>query len=647
MRVAAIFGDNMVLQRDVPIPVWGTAKAGEAVTVTLAGQNARAVTGADGRWQVTLPAQPAGGPLEMTISGETTRVLRNVLLGDVWVCSGQSNMEFSVGGVFNAEAEIAAADYPAMRLFTIQKHTAYAPETDLPEDSYWLACTPDSIPSFSAVGYFFGRELQRELGVPIGLINTSWGGTVAETWTSREALLAEPVLQDMVTMYDRAIAHIEQLNEDYQQAKIKWSDGVIPQDPGNTGWAQGWADPATDASEWERMLLPGGWQAQGLNFSGVFWFRKEVEVPAAWAGKALTLSIGACDKSDVTYFNNVEVGGLSIDERGDAWCVQRVYTVPGELVRAGKNVIAVRVFSNIYQGGMIGPATAMRLTLAGEQDGTIISLKGEWTYRIEHNFGLVATPFGGPPAPPGPDNPNWPTLLYNGMIAPMLPYAIRGAIWYQGESNAGRGEEYRVLFPTMISDWRHRFGVGDFPFLFVQLANYMEAPVEPGDCPWAELREAQMQTLSLPNTGMAVTIDIGAADDIHPRNKQDVGRRLALSALANTFGRTDIVYSGPLYDHMTVEGGTIRLHFTHAGGLNCVGDKLAGFAIAGADRKFVWADAVIDGDTVVVSSPAVSQPVAVRYGWDNNPPCNLYNVANLPASPFRTDTWRAGVPAMA
>jgi len=646
MRLAAIFSDNMVLQREVPIPVWGTARAGEAVTVTLAGQTAKTVAGVDGHWELRLPALPVGGPYEMIVSGDETLTLHNVLLGEVWICSGQSNMEWPTELSNNGEAEVAAANYPNMRLFTVPKHAAYTPEDDIPNASGWAVCTPASIPLFSAVGYFFGRMLHQELQVPVGLINASWGGTVAETWTSRQALLAEPSLVEMVENYDRAILNIDKLIEDYRQAKVKWANGTVPEDPGNSGWERGWADPATDISEWEQILLPGGWQLRGHNYSGVFWFRKEVDVPANWAGKELVLSIGACDKSDVTYFNNVQVGGVSIEERSDSWCMPRVYTIPAELVKVGKNVIAVRVFSNIYQGGMIGPSSLMHLTVAGDANEAAMVLKGEWAYQVEHNFGIVATPFGGPAAPPGQDNPNWPTLLYNGMIAPVIPYALRGAIWYQGESNVGRSVEYQTLFPVMISDWRQRFGVGDFPFLFVQLANYMEEPTEPADCPWAELREAQTMTLGLNNTGMAVIIDIGEAADIHPRNKQDVSKRLALNALANTYGRTELPYSGPMYDHLEVEGNTIRLFFTHLnGGLRCASDKLTGFAIAGEDRTFVWADAHLDGDTVVVSSPQVPHPVAVRYGWDNNPLCNLYNQAELPASPFRTDKWVAGIPA--
>ena len=644
MQLASVFGDHMVLQREIPIPVWGTAAVGEAVTVTLAGQQARTVADARGQWMLQLPAMPAGGPFEMTVSGASTLSLRDVMIGEVWVCSGQSNMEMAVQSVNDAEGEIERAAYPDIRLFTVPKHTAFTPETAVSDPHAWELCAPNTVPAFSAVGYFFGRELYQRLGVPIGLINTSWGGTVAETWTSREGLLAEPSLHPLLENLDNTLPNLEQMTAAYEAEKRQWELSPMRQDPGNSGWAQGWADPATDTTDWDEMPLPGAWQERGMIFSGVFWFRREVEIPAAWAGKDLTLSIGACDKSDVTYFNNVEMGGLSIDERSDAWCIPRTYTIPAALVQSGKNTIAVRVFSNIYHGGMTGPASQMHIGPV-DASGAPISLVGPWRYQIEYNFGLVTPPPITAPAPPGMDNPNWATLLYNGMIAPLIPYAIRGAIWYQGESNADRGEQYRTLFPAMITDWRKRFAVGDFPFLFVQLANFMEPPTEPTDCQWAELREAQTMTLDLANTGMAVIIDIGEAVDIHPRNKQDVGYRLALNALANTYGMADLPYSGPLYTRMEVEGNAIRLFFDHTnGGLQCRGERLEAFAIAGEDRAFVWADAVIDGDTVLVSSPHVSAPVAARYGWANNPPCNLYNGANLPASPFRTDAWPACVP---
>jgi sialate O-acetylesterase len=381
------------------------------------------------------------------------------------------------------------------------------------------------------------------------------------------------------------------------------------------------------------MELPASWQNRGLDFSGVLWFRKELELPAGWHGKELRLAIGATDKGDVTYFNNVQVGSITMDDRQDSWCLLRTYAIPANLVKTGKNVIAVRVRSDKYDGGMIGPAEAMHLSCPALPESSSIPLTGVWQYAVENNYGKIVIPA----IPPGPDNPNSPSVLFNGMISPLIPFAIRGAIWYQGESNADRAVQYRTLFPAMIQDWRTQWNQCEFPFMFVQLANFRTQAVTPVESSWAELREAQTMTLRLPDTGMAVAIDIGEALDIHPQNKQDVGLRLALNALAQTY-RQQVSYSGPMFKNMTRTGKTLELHFDHVnGGLECRGEKLLGFTIAGADRKFVWADAKISGDTVIVSSPEIAEPEFVRYAWADNPACNLYNTAGLPAVPFRSD----------
>jgi sialate O-acetylesterase len=361
-------------------------------------------------------------------------------------------------------------------------------------------------------------------------------------------------------------------------------------------------------------------------------------LPADWAGKSLVLDLGAIDKGDVTYFNNEAVGQLD-PLLPNAWCTPRHYPVPGHLVKAGRNTIAVRVVSHVYGGGLSGPAALMRLTPA-DNSRAAIPLAGEWRLQVEHNYGRV-TPFPGVPAPQGPGNPNSPYILYNSMVAPLVPYAIRGATWYQGESNAGKAFAYRNLLPALIRDWHRVWGQGEFPFLIVQLANYMARRDGPQECAWAELRDAQLHTArTVPQAGLAVIIDIGEATDIHPRNKQDVGARLAAWALAHTYQVKGVVASGPLYCGMTAEGSRLRLSFDYVdGGLVARGGELQGFAVAGADRKFVWAKARIEGERIVVWSDAVAQPVAARYAWADNPLCNLYNQAGLPASPFRTDNW--------
>lgn len=636
LKVAGIFSDHMVLQRNIPIPVWGWAAPGEIITVDLAGRAASATALADGAWRAILPPMEAGGPFQLRVAGSETIAFEDVMVGEVWICSGQSNMQFLLSSAQDAEQEMAAADYPQLRYFTVNRTAKLAPQPDTP--GQWRCCDPAAAANLSAVGYYFGREIHRAIGVPVGLIDSSWGGTIAEAWTSREALLTDPCYRRMVEEYEMELRDPEEFQRRWQASQAEWERKFKLKDERNEGEAQGWAAPDFSDADWREMFLPCLWQSAGHNYSGVFWFRKTVDIPASWAGRDLKLSLGPVDKSDVTYVNGVRVGGLDFEGRPDAWCTPRHYPVPGALVKAGRNVIAVRVFSHFNAGGFGGEPAAMQLAL-GDGAAPPLALAAAWRYRLERKFGLV------PPPPQGrtlrgEGNPNSPAMLFNNMILPLLPYAMRGAIWYQGESNAGQARQYRVLFPLLIRDWRRVWGQGEFPFLFVQLANFMARDREPGDSQWAELREAQTMTLAVPHTGMAVAIDIGDAKDIHPRNKKDVGIRLALPALADVYGFQNLVYSGPLYKSARVEGSAMRVEFEHVGaGLVARGGDLRGFAVAGADRKFVWAAARIDGRSVVVSSPQAPQPAAVRYNWANNPDGNLYNSSDLPASPFRTDDW--------
>jgi len=492
VKLPAVISGNMVLQRGKKIPIWGWAELGEKVSVKgswqLFGTSTKAKD--NGKWTVKIQPPKAGGPYEIVLKGNNTITLKNILVGEVWVCSGQSNMAMSVRSSANAEQEIAEADYPNIRLFTVERKVAEQPQTDCAGS--WTSCSPETIPDFSAAAYYFGRELHKELSVPIGLIHTSWGGTPAEAWTRREMLEKDEDFAPILKRYDDAIAKYPQAKKKYEEDVEKWKEAV----------------------------------------------------------------------------KKAKAEGKKAPRR--------------------------------------------------------------------------------PSRPFGPWSPHSPAGLYNAMIAPLIPYGIGGAIWYQGESNAGRAYQYRQLFPAMIKNWRNDWGQGDFPFLFVQLANFMAVDPEPVDSAWAELREAQLMTLALANTGMAVIIDVGEADNIHPKNKQDVGKRLALWALGKSYGKK-LEYCGPIYKSMKVERRLIvrgekrsseciiRLFFEHVGGGLAAGGggPLKGFAVAGADRKFVWADAKIDGNTVVVSSNKVSEPVAVRYGWANNPLCNLYN--KLLTGPIKDD----------
>ncbi|MFZ4777472.1 MAG: sialate O-acetylesterase [Terrimicrobiaceae bacterium] len=625
----------MVLQQGIPVPVWGTAEPGLIATVQFAGQKKVAIADSQGRWEVRLDPMAANAdPQELKIAGNpgseiSDHIFTNVLVGEVWVCSGQSNMEFPVIGSLHGGAEILAASFPDIRLFTVPNRPSGIPETSL-GGATWCACSPETVATFSAVAYFFGRELHRRLKVPIGLINTSWGGTVAEAWTSWDGLSDDPATREIVETFERDMPLIAERRLTWQRVLKTLEEDERLRDSGNTKLCEGWADLAEPKGTWADMDLPGTWQSQGCNHSGIFWFRKTVEIPVSWAGQDLRLSIGATDKSDITYFNNEQVGSITMADRVDAWSLPRTYTVPGKWVKAGRNVLAVRVHSDKCAGGMTGPSELMNLSCPSCGEGAVISLAGIWRYAIEANYGLVDVPM----EPPG--HQNAPGALFNGMISPLLPYAIRGAIWYQGESNADRAQQYQALFPALIRDWRRAWGQGDFAFYFVQLANYMARWPRPSESKWAELREAQAMALALPNTGMAVAIDIGEADDIHPRNKHDVGMRLAFSALNQTYGCSEVIPCGPLFRSVKRDGSSLRILFDSAGsGLECRGETLQGFAVAGDGGRFVWASANIDNEEVVVSSPDVSRPTSVRYAWADNPAANLFNMTGLPASPFQ------------
>jgi sialate O-acetylesterase len=631
-----LFGDGMVLQRGVRFPVWGWTTPGARVKVSMRGTEATAVADARGKWLARLGPFDAGGPYTLAVEGPQSVTLKGVLVGDVWLASGQSNMEMGVTQVNDAQAEVASADYPQIRLFAVPKVAGVRPQETV--NARWLVCTPANVAAggwggFSAVAYFFGRRLHRELGVPIGLIHSSWGGTAAEGWVSAEALSGMPDFLPAVNNLESVWADSRKSPADYDRQLEEW---WARNDPGSSAGTS-WADPSFDASGWKRMRLPQFWEDAGLpGYDGVVWFRKSFELPREWEGRDLTLSLGPVDDRDTTFVNGVRVGALS------QWDTPRSYRVSAALLKPGTNTVAVRVLDTGVGGGIYGKPEQLRIEPAEGGRAAPLSLAGEWSYRAS----VALAKFETQPPQEGGNDFSVPEIRYNGMIAPLLPFAIKGAIWYQGETNVGRAEQYGRLMPVLIRDWRERFGVGEFPFLIVQLANYLERRDEPADSEWARLREAQLHVSQhVPRSGLAVTIDIGDAKDIHPKDKQDVGTRLALVALAKVYGRR-LEYSGPTYRSMKIEGGRIRLSFDHAeGGLVARdGARLAGFAVSGNDGRFIWADAVIEGKDVVLSSPEVKRPAAARYAWADNPACNLYNRAGLPASPFRTDDFPASPP---
>lgn len=618
IRLSQLICDHMVMQRNQPVNLWGWAKEGMTIQVMFQNQTYESIAaGTTGEWTVTLPAMPAGGPYVLTIKDEgETLTIKDVWLGDVWICSGQSNMEWMVKGSNNAAKEIATTKDQKIRHFKVPKSYSFEPEATLAGGT-WEVAAPETVGDFTAVGFFFARELRKHHDVAIGLINTSWGGSRIEPWMSGEALGYESPKETMLEMKREMDAETSTMRK-AMEARL----GHFPtEDMGMKGQDAIWAASDWDDGDWETMKLPGLWEGQGWDkLDGVVWFRKTIHLSEAEANRGGTLHLGKIDDSDITWVNGQHVGAME-----SAWSSERIYPVAAEVLTAGANVITVRVEDSGYGGGFHGKSSGMYYEVGDEQK----SLSTAWKYKI--GKAILST---------AQQHHHTPMLLYNKMIHPILNYPIKGALWYQGESNTGKEDAiaYRQLFPAMIKDWRSRWNCGDFPFLFVQLANFGAKQTAPEESGWAVLRESQSQTLDLVNTGQAVIIDIGEAEDIHPQNKQDVGYRLALAARHFAHGEK-LIYSGPVYQSMKIEGNKIRLHFSDRGsGLLAKNKELQGFAIAGKDQKYVWAKAEIDGETVLVWSDAVSNPVSVRYAWEDNPEtANLYNKEGLPASPFRTD----------
>jgi sialate O-acetylesterase len=620
VRLPRLVSDGMVLQRDAQVKVWGWAAQREKVTVSFHDSVYFATANEKGEWTILLSGLKAGGPFTMTVSASNIITVKDIMIGDVWVCSGQSNMELPVRRVRPLYGkEIASSANPYIRHFTVpQKYDFNAPENDL-DSGKWESPNPTAVLNFSAVAYFFGTDLYEKYHVPIGLINTSLGGSPAESWLSEEALKQFPNhLNEAQRFRD---ANLIRQIESQDKARIDaWYAELWQKDEGYRDSQKPWSETALSTDGWRRMNVPGYWAATELGaVNGVVWFRKDVEVPASMIGKPVELNLGRIVDADSVFINGVFVGTTSYQYP------PRWYSLPPNVLKAGPNTVVVRVISNIGKGGFVLDKPYQIVC-----EGGTIDLKGPWLYRLGARMEPLASQ----------TFIRWKPLgLFNAMLAPLLNYAIKGVIWYQGESNAERPIEYRDLFPAVIRDWRAKWNQGDFPFLFVQLPNFMEAKDQPSESNWALLREAQLRTLSLPRTGMAVAIDIGEWNDIHPLNKKDVGKRLALAAQKVAYADDKVVYSGPIYQSMKVDGDKIIIAFTNTGsGLVARGEELKTFAIAGSDKRFVWAKAKIENNRVVVWSEMVSNPVAVRYAWADNPEgANLYNAEGLPASPFRTD----------
>ena len=618
------YSSNMVLQQKTTFELAGRAAPGGTVTVRVGWAKAPLTAKADngGRWSVTLTTPKAGGPYTLSFAdGNDELTLTNVMCGEVWFCSGQSNMEMPVlgwGHVLNCEEEAANANYPKIRLYQVKRNTPLVP-TDEAESTMdgWQECTPETVSNFSALAYFYARELWQHLGIPIGVIDSSWGGTSAEAWISAEAMEGVvdfgehmQMMREMDYDADKLMAYYEKKQADYQKA-------FENADPGLSNECTPWFDENIDDSAWQPITVPGLWAGKLGTFDGTLWMRREITIGADQAGKDLKLDMGIIDDNDICWWNGVCVGMT------DGWMAQRNYVVPGNLVREGKNLLVCRIEDTGADGGIRGDVT----------------FPGEWKYRIGYDRAELA-PQRIPMQRPKND-PNYPTVLYNGMVSPFIHFPIQGCIWYQGCNNVGRAAQYESLLQTLITDWRARWGKLQMPFYVVQLANYLKHYDLQPDSEWALLRESQSQALHLENVGVATIIDIGDADDIHPKNKQEVGRRMAAMALYDVYGKTKLPCRAPVYSSNEVKNGAMRLRFTRPKGSEpfVADDNLPGFIIAGADKVWHVAKAYTDGDEVVVSSPEVSVPLAVRYGWADNPTCTLHTASGFPVSPFRTDNW--------
>ncbi|MDQ1085568.1 sialate O-acetylesterase [Siphonobacter sp. SORGH_AS_1065] len=617
VRLPKFISDGMILQRDTPLTIWGWANPGEKVTVRFQNKTYKTTTSSNRKWQISLPALPAGGPFQMEIAGSNRITIQDILLGDVWFCSGQSNMvhQLNIHDVTYAQ-EIKTANYPQIRQFWVPTLTNLeSPQAELPQGQ-WKAAVGEDVRPFSAVAYFFAKTLHEKYKVPIGIINASVGGTPIEAWMSEEGLRNFP----------DAVATLQK-NKDTAYVQSLMRRVTTPQAPTDAGLEASpkWYEVNDSSKGWRPINVPGYWEDQGVkDLNGIVWYLRELELPATMVGKAAKVFLGRIVDADELYINGILIAKTAYQYP------QRRYPVPANILKAGKNTIVVRVTNTGGKGGFV-PDKPYCL-FAGTDT---VDLKGTWQY----NVGSVFKPQPRGEFQGGLNAQNQPTALFNAMVAPFIPYAIKGFCWYQGESNAGQPQAYAQLLPALIQDWRRLWQQESLPFLYVQLPGYMDYQYLPGESNWALMREAQLKALSVPNTAMAVAIDLGEWNDIHPDNKKDVGERLARTALKTVY-HENIVASGPLFQSTTIQGNKIKLSFTNVGsGLQAIdGEPLGDFAIAGSDKKFVWAQARIEGDQVVVWSDEVPNPQYVRYAWADNPVhANLYNKEGLPASPFRTD----------
>jgi sialate O-acetylesterase len=643
LKLPSLIGDNMLLQQKTNTKIWGKAKPGSKINVSASWNKiGKTNAGKDGKWEVILPTPEAGGPYTITISAkDTTILIKNVLIGEVWFCSGQSNMEMPVAGwppndtIMYSGETIASSAIPEIRLFNVQKTISGEPVDSCL--GRWEVSSPETVLQFSATAYFFGKKLFSELHVPVGLIESAWGGTPSESWTSSESLEKTGEFISEI----KAIKESAPLQEEYQ-SWLNTHKQVEPNAAGNDQWKdlnfndENVPSPEFRDSQWPEMSLPSQFEKVMGEFDGAVWFRKIIDMPVNMTGKDLVLSLGPIDDMDRTYFNGKLIGSTEIS---GVWQKDRYYDIPASLVNSGSNVIVVRVLDTQGGGGIYGSPEKMDLSIKSNPKLSI-ALAGDWKYQPVAEFkgnrfyiyDIAKNEFQSRKRPINL-GPGTPAVLFNGMVSPVLSYQIKGAIWYQGEANVGRADQYAKIFPAMIQNWREAWGIKDFPFYFVQIAPYVYSGVDSSESGY--LREAQESALKLAKTGMAVTLDIATVMNIHPPFKREVGERLALLALNNDYGIKKQCL-GPVYKSMTVEAGTIKLQFENSGeGLILQEGKNKEFEIAGNDGKYVKANAKVQDNEVLISSPAVRKPVFIRYCWRNGAEATLFSKAGLPAHQFR------------
>jgi sialate O-acetylesterase len=622
VRLPAIISDHMILQRDVEIKLWGWASKGEKVSISFMGKRHTTRTGSEGRWELLLPPMAAGGPYDMKIIASNTLQIKDILIGDVWLCSGQSNMEHFFARYKDRYArEIAESENRMIRQFLVPAAANLpGPAEDLAGAS-WKSANPENLMEFSVVGYFFAQTLYEKYKVPVGFINASVGGTPIEAWTSEEGLREFPQEMELISR-NRDMAYVNSTNRAAALSQKEW-EKEVPADKGLLGPVM-WYETGYSPINWYPIQLPGYWEDQGVReLDGVVWYRRKIEIPANMTGGPAKVLLGRIVDADELYINGVPVGATSYQYP------QRRYELAPGVLREGENLLVVRVTNHGGKGGFVPDKPY--LVVAGEDT---LNLEGKWLYKVGSVFP------GNQPANRAISPRLQPTALYNGMLAPVTGYKVKGFCWYQGESNTGNPFIYRDYLKAMILDWRRLWNQDDLPFLIVQLPNFMEVNYSPEESNWAMLRESQLRALEVPHTAMAVTIDLGEWNDVHPGNKKPVGERLALCAMNLAYGDTGIISSGPLYKASTIQGDQIILEFDHVGSglVSGNGEEPGHFSIAGEDKKFKWAKAEIKGNTVVVWNEEIPVPKFVRYAWADNPRfANLYNKEGLPASPFRTD----------